>query len=135
MYVDVLADGCFQIFHAAKHTPSYAFISEFGEPSLDQVDPGTVGGCEVKMEPWTLGEPFPDEGGFVPAIVVHNDMNVESGGHVILDQVEEAAKLHGTMTVAQLADHPTGLQVQCRKQGSRSVAFVVVRATLRLARL
>jgi hypothetical protein len=30
-------------------------------------------------------------------------MNVESGGHLILDQVEEAAKLHGAMTVAALA--------------------------------
>ncbi len=76
MYVDVLADGCFQVFHAAQHNPSYPFISEFGEPSLGQVDPGTVGG-EVNMEPWTFGEPFPDEGGFVSA--------VESGGRLILD--------------------------------------------------
>jgi hypothetical protein len=130
--VDVFTNGCFQVFHAAKHAPSYPFVGEFGEPSFDQVDPGTVGRCEVNMEAGTLGEPFPDKGRFVRAVVVHHDMNVESGRYLIFDQVEEAAKLHGAMTVTRLADYVAGLQLQRRKQRSCSVTFVIVRATLYL---
>ena len=87
MYVDVLADGGFQVFHTSKHAPSNALIGEFGEPSLHQIDPGTVGGGEVDMKSGSFSEPFPDDGCFMRAVVVHDDMDIESDGHLILDQI------------------------------------------------
>ena len=63
VYVDVLADGRFQLFDAAEHTPSNSLVGEFGEPALYQVNPGPVSGSVVDMKTWTLREPFSDKSG------------------------------------------------------------------------
>jgi hypothetical protein len=39
MHAYVLTDGGFQFFDASENTPSNAFVGEFGEPALHQVDP------------------------------------------------------------------------------------------------
>jgi hypothetical protein len=130
--VDVFTNGGFQFLHTAKHTAANPFVGKFSEPSLHQVQPRAIGGREVNVKSGALSEPLPDDGRFVRAVVVHDDLNVESGRHLMLDQVEELAELHRAMAVTQLADHPVGLQLQRRKQRSSSIAFVVVRATLYL---
>src|SRR5712692_7862766 len=93
----VFADGGFQILHAAKHAAANPLVGEFGEPSLDQVDPGAIGRREVDMEPWALGEPLPDDRRFVGAVVVHDEVDVERCGHLRLDHVKELAELHRAM--------------------------------------
>jgi hypothetical protein len=65
MHVNVFTDGSFQFFHAAEHAPPNSLVGEFGEPALDQVNPGTVSGSVVDMKTWTLREPFSDKSGFV----------------------------------------------------------------------
>jgi hypothetical protein len=40
-----------------------------------------------------LGEPVSNELGLVRAVVIHDDMDVETGGHVALDLVKEPAEL------------------------------------------
>ena len=40
-------------------------------------DPG--GGCEVHVEPWALGQPVGDFGGFVGGVVVHHQVQVLMG--------------------------------------------------------
>ena len=79
--VDVFTNGGFQFLHTAKHAAANPFVGQFGEPSLDQIDPGTVGGREVDMKSGALSEPFPDEGRFVRAVVVHDDMRLQFGRH------------------------------------------------------
>ena len=116
--------------HAAEHTAPNPFVGEFGEPSLDQIDPGAVGGREVHMEARALGEPVPDDRRLVSAVVIQDEMNVQIGRHLGLDHIQELAELHRAMAPVELADDPAGLQVQRGKQGSRPVAFVVVRAAL-----
>ena len=66
------------------------------------------------------------------AVVVQDDVHVEFGRHVGLDHIEKLAKFLRAMTAVQLADHAAGLQFQRGKQGSRPMAFVVVRAALHL---
>ena len=95
-----LANRRFEILHAAKHAAPNPFVGEFREPALDQVDPGTIRGCEVNVKVWALGEPVPDDRGFVRAVVVDNQMSIETGRHLSFDQVQELAKLHRTVTVA-----------------------------------
>ena len=106
----------------------------FREPSFHQVDPGTVGGREVEMKTWTFGEPFPDDGGFVGSVVVHNDLHIEFGGYLHFDLIQELAKFQRAMAVVQLRQSPAGLQFQRGEQRSRAMAFVVMRVALQLPR-
>ena len=86
----------------------------------------------MDMKSWAFREPFPDDRGFVGAVVIHDDMRLQSGGHLRLDHIQELAKFSGAMTAVELADHAAGLQFQRGKQGGRAMAFVVVGAALQL---
>ena len=107
--VDVFADSGFQFLDAAKRAAPNAFVGEFGEPSLHKVDPGAVGGSEVDMEPWALGEPLADDRSFVGAVVVHDEVDIERGRYPGFDHVQKLAELHRAMAAMQLADEPVGL--------------------------
>jgi hypothetical protein len=54
----VLANGGFQLFDTSEDTLSNAFVSQFGEPSLHEVDPGTVGGDEMSRKARPFGKPI-----------------------------------------------------------------------------
>src|SRR6266700_4236088 len=73
--------------------------------------------------------------GLVRAVVVHDDMNVEIGGHVALDLVKELAELRRAVPRHAFSDNGSGLYVECREQRCRSVPLVVVRAPLDLTGL
>src|SRR5215469_8642062 len=108
MHVNVFTDGSFQFFHAAEHAPPNSLVGEFGEPALDQVNPGTVSGSVVDMKTWTLREPFSDKGGFVSSVVVHNDMHLESGRNLLLDDIEKLTEFQGAMPALELGNHLVG---------------------------
>ena len=63
-----------------------------GKPAFHQVDPRAVGGREVDVETGTLGEPVPDDRRLVGAVVIHDDMRLQIGGHVGLDHIQELAE-------------------------------------------
>ena len=135
MDVDVIADSDFQFFHTSERPAPNPFVGKFGKPAFHQIDPGAVSGSEVDVKSRTLGEPLPDDGCFVGTVVVRDDVDIETGRHLSLDQIEEPAKLDRAMTVMELADHATGLEVQrCEQRGS-PVPFVVVCAPFYLPRL
>ena len=116
-----------------RNTPRrIRLLVSVGEPSLHQVDPGTVRRGEVDMKSWAFREPFPDHGGFVGSVVIQDDMDIQCGGHVRLDHIEELAKFRGAMAAVQLGDHAAGLQFQRGKQRSRPMTFIVVCAALEL---
>ena len=109
VHLDVLADGRFQLFHASEDTPSNALVGDFGKPALHQIDPRGLGGCEVKVESGALREPFPDERRLMGAVVIHDNVRLQSGGHISLDQIQELAEFRGTMAAVQSTDHAAGL--------------------------
>jgi len=47
--------------------------------------------------------------GIVGSVVVHNDMHLESSGHLRLVQIEELAKFQRTMAGLELRHHLAGL--------------------------
>ena len=116
VHVDVLADGRFQFFHTPKDAPSNALVGDLGKPALHQVDPRGVSGSEMEMKSRALREPVPDKRSLMGAVVVHDDVRLQSGGHVGLDHIQELAKLRGAMPTMQLTDDAAGFQVQSRKQ-------------------
>ena len=77
----------------------------------------------------------PDQRRFVRAVVVHDDVHVQSTGNARLNQVEKLSELRGSMPLMKLRDHLAGLRVERREQGRGAVTCVVVRPALHLARL
>ena len=67
------------------------------------------------------------------AVVIHDDVGFQFGGHIGLDQIQELAEFGGAVTAVELADHAAGLQFQRRKQRGGPVTLVVVGAPLALA--
>ena len=55
------------------------------------------------MEAGPLGYPVADSGGLVGAVVVEDQMNLQSGGYVLFDGVEELTKLDASMAPATRA--------------------------------
>src|SRR5689334_8304954 len=109
MESDVLADGGLQFFEATENASANAFVGDLGEPALDQVDPGAISGREVDMEARPFGNPVTNGGCLMRAVIIHDDMNLQFGGHMGFDGVEKLAKFLRTMTAMQLSDHAVGL--------------------------
>ena len=92
MHLDVLADGRFQFFHASEDSPSNALVGDLSKPALHQVDPRSVGGREMEMKSGALREPVPDECRLMRAVVVQDNVGLQPGRHICLDQIQELAK-------------------------------------------
>ena len=60
-------------------------LAEQREEPLDLVDPGRGGRREVGVPAGPLGEPVADQLGLVARGIVHDDVDVEIGRHVVLD--------------------------------------------------
>ncbi len=86
----------------------------------------------VKTRP--LGQPGADGSGFVGAIVVHDEMDIQRCRDTLIDGVEELAKLGAAMPPMTLTDHYARLHVQGGNQRRRPVTLVIVTSALRLAR-
>ena len=63
-------------------------------------------------------------------VVVHNQVNVQVGGHLRLDGIEELAKLHASAPLVAATNHLAGSGVQGGKERYRPVAQVIVGAPL-----
>ena len=109
MDLQVVADGRFQFFHTSKDSATYALIRDFCEPTLHEIDPGTISGREVEVKVRAFGKPVPNQRCFVRAVVIEHDMNVKLGGHIRLDRIQEPPELLRTMATVQLANDLSGL--------------------------
>src|SRR3982750_1128037 len=107
---------------------------EGGKPAFHHIDPGSAGGREVHVEARALEEPSADGSGFVSAVVVQNQMDLQRGRDTVIYGVEELAKLAAAMPAVTLADDGARLHVQCSKQRGRTVALVIIRCGVRLGR-
>ena|SRR5688572_3142111 len=72
-----LSDSSFEIRDAEERVPADAFVGQFGEPALDEVQPAAAGGHVVDNKARMLAEPRFNVGVPVGAVVVHDE--VQSG--------------------------------------------------------
>src|SRR5256885_1953544 len=63
---------------------------------------------------------------FVGGIVVHDDVDVETLGHMAVDLPEKIEKLAGSMPLVALSDDEAGGDIQGGEQGCRAVAGIVM---------
>lgn len=129
---DVFANGGFEFFHTTEDPTTNPLVGDFGKPALHEVDPRPIGRGEVGVKAVALGKPVPDHRRFVRSIVVHDDVNIDVGGHIRFDGVQKLAEFLRAEAAMELADHPVGLQLQRGEQRRGSIAFVVMRAALHL---
>jgi len=123
---DPTLDGGGQVGHGAVGAAPQPFRRQFREPALDQVHPGTVGRGEVKREAGMTMEPALDFGGEVEGNVVQDDMHSEVVGHLLVDQVEEAAELAGTVSRSQVGDYVARGDVERGVQIGGPMSYVAV---------
>ena len=83
----------------------------------------------MHVESRMAGKPVAHRGRLVSAVVVHDQVDVQHRRHVGLDGAQELQELTSAVPAVRLADHLTGGDVQCREQGRRAVARVVMRTS------
>lgn len=80
--VDPAAQVSFEFDHAAMGRAAQFAVGQFGEPALDQVEPGGAGGGEVQVEPGMAQQPVLDRWGFVGGIDAPMDVKPQLVGRV-----------------------------------------------------
>ena len=86
----------------------------------------------MDMEAGPFYQPVLNQLGFVGSVVVHDEVDVQFFGHVLLDGVKKVPELFGTMALLILADDFAGLGIQRSKQAGRAVPRIVVGAAFDL---
>lgn len=131
---DVVPDGGLEGSDAGMHAPAQLAFGEQREPALHQIDPGGAGGREVQMEARPLQQPLADQGRFMRAIVVEDQMHVQLCGDRRLNRVEELPELSRPMPLMELPNDAAGFDFQGGEERGRAMAMVVMGPTLNLSR-
>jgi len=71
---------------------------DVGKESFDLVDPGRVRRGEVHVEPGVRFKPLDDAGGLVGAVVIADQMNLQSIGDFGVDLGEKFLELDGPVS-------------------------------------
>ena len=127
MILQKLLDRGDQLWHIPKDAATNALVGDFAEPTLHHVHPRTRSRDEVQMEAWMSSEPGFHARVLVGRVVVHDDVQIEFGGGLHIDRVEEANELLMPMARHALANHLAIEHAESREQGGRAVTLVVVR--------
>src|SRR5512139_1459896 len=125
--VDIVSDSSNQCRHILERTSTDAFDGKLSEPTLDQVHPRT--GCwnKVQMEPWMPFEPRLYAGMLVGAVIVYDQMQIESGWDLSVYSLEKTDEFLMPMVGHAVADHLAIEHTEGCKESGRTVAFVIVR--------
>ena len=91
--VEVGADGLVQLDDGAEDAALQPLLGQGGEEALDGVDPGGRGWREVHVDARMPGQPSLHSLGLVGGVVVEDQVQVEPGRGLLIDQAEEADEL------------------------------------------
>ena len=134
MNLKIVADRVVQSACRTMGSSSKVFLRKRGKPTFDLVEPEGRSRSEVHMKARMTCEPVLDRGRLVRTVVVHHQMDIQIGRYARVDSAQELHKFTAAMTSMQLANHFAGGDIQCREQGSRAMAHVVVGTSLSNAR-
>ncbi len=76
------------------------------EPALDLIEPGRVGGREVKMEAGVTRQPSTGLGMLVRSVVIDDEMHIEPRWNVGVDLLQEAEELLVSVACPALGQDP-----------------------------
>ena len=98
---------------------------DFGEPQINLIEPGRIGGREVKVDAGMLFQELPDQRGFVSGKIVEDDVDRLRGPTESDNFVYKADEVLTRMPSGGLAVNAPAGRVQRRIQGERSMAVVL----------
>lgn len=90
---EILLDGSFQFVDGAKGAAAQPLLGDFGEPTLDLVEPQTTDRSEVEMIARSALEPRGHLRRLVGVMVVEHQMHFEVCRHRVVDVLEKTQKL------------------------------------------
>src|SRR5690606_71802 len=102
------------------------FLSERGEPALDLIQPRGRCGREVHMESRMTSKPALHRRRFVRAVIVHDQMDIEIGGHACVDRAQELEEFLAAVTPVQLTNDFSRSDVECSEKRRGAVSHIVV---------
>src|SRR3954466_4479985 len=123
-------DRLLEVDDAAKDAAPESLVGQLGEETFDRIEPGGRGRREMELEPRMPREPGADICMLVGGVVVHDQVQVQIWRGLAVDLVEEPNELLVSMAAHALADHLSVQDAECREEGGRAVALVVVRPRL-----
>ena len=85
------------------------------EEAFDLVEPGCAGGGKVEDEARVPLEPCADFWGFVRGVIVHDQMDHQFGGHLLIDALEELDELLMPVLAMALGDDFAGGHIERRE--------------------
>ena len=120
--------GCaLKIAYAVEDTSPDGLLGEFGEPTLNEVEPTRTGGDEVQHKPRMPSQPTLNARVPVSAIVIEDQVQGLFGRKLGVEPLEKLQELLMSVPGITLADHPTFDDLQGGKQRRGAVSMVVVR--------
>ena len=122
-----------QLLDAGERAPTDGLLRDQPEPALDLVQPRGVGRRVMHVVARPPGQPGPDLGMLVRAVVVDDEMDVERVGHAGLDVAQEGEELLMTVAWAALGQDLAGGDVQGGEQGGGAMPDIIVGHALDVA--
>ena len=111
-----VVDGGLQVWHAAEGTTTDSLVRQFSKPAFHQIQSRAARGDEVHVEARMPLEPGLDLGVFVRGVVVRDQVQLEFGGSLLVDQREELDPLLMAMLRLAGADDLTGCDIDRGEQ-------------------
>ena len=124
---DELLDWCDQLFDGSERTSLDSALSDETEPTFDLVEPGRIGGCEVRMESRPARKPGAHFRMLVSGVVIHHDVNVEFGRYIGFDVPEEGEELLMSVSGFALTDDGPCRDIERGEQRCRAVPEIIMR--------
>ena len=104
MVFDVTHNGFHQGWNILESPAPDSFIRDLPEPALHHVQPRAGSRDKMKVETEVLAQPGFDPWMFVGRVVVHDEMQVQVGRRLRVDELEEADKLLMPVSRHAIAD-------------------------------
>ena len=123
----IVVDGRDQVRDALEGPAANPVAGDFAEPTLHQIQPGAIGGNEMKVHAAMAAKPALDGRTLVRAQIVEHDMNGFVRGCRALEAIEKPHELFGIALRTARAEHGPIQDAQRRIQTGRPVADVIVR--------
>ena len=124
--VDVVEDRCDQLLDTAKDSAAQTIFGQVAEEALHHVQPRATCRCEVHAKAGMTVEPALDPEMFVGGVVVHDHMDLLVLRNDVIDGAQELQPFLMAVPVIAHGEDLTFEGIQGGKQGSRSVALVVM---------
>jgi len=125
--VDVRRNRIDEIADAEEVPAPDLLFGQVREPDLDEIEPRGARRHEVQMKPWVALQPPRDRRMFVGTVVVDDGMDVEVGGRMGIELVQESPKFLMTMPRETRAQDGAFEDIERRKQRRGAVSLVVMR--------